>query len=81
MTQIIRSQDSMGSALRDARRRANLTQQDLGLKTGLRQATISRLEGGGGGTLDTVFKVTSALKVDLQLAPRTTGRPNLDELF
>ena len=81
MRLVIRSTRNLGSALREARRSIKLTQTDLGEKTGLRQATISSLENGAGGTLDSLFKVMTELKLELRLETRSTAQPDLDDLF
>lgn len=81
MHSVIRSARTLGTALREARRTTKLTQADLGEKTGLRQATISSLENGAGGTLDSLFKVMTELKLELRLDTRSTAQPDLDDLF
>jgi HTH-type transcriptional regulator/antitoxin HipB len=81
MRNIIRSAKTLGSSIREARRAAGLTQSDLGLKTALRQATISSLENGEGGTLESLFKVLTALKLEMRLEARSTSRSDLDEIF
>lgn len=81
MRTVIRSTKALGSALREARRAAGLTQLELGQKTSLRQATISSLENGEGGTLDSLFKVVTELKLDLRLEVRSASLADLDEIF
>lgn len=81
MRTVIRSAQTLGSALREARRAAGLTQLELGQKTGLRQATISSLENGEGGTLDSLFKVVTELKLEMRLETRSTSPADLDEIF
>lgn len=81
MSSIIRSSKSFGQALRRARRAAALTQAELGAQTKLRQATVSNLENGEGATLDTVFAVLTALKLDLTLGDRASDTPALDDIF
>jgi HTH-type transcriptional regulator/antitoxin HipB len=71
----------LGDALRRARRAAGLTQKELGIRTNLRQATISNLENGEGATLDTMFAVLTVLKLELQLAERSQATVALDDLF
>lgn len=77
----IRSAKMLGSAIREVRRATNLTQADLGQKTGLRQATISNLENGEGGTLESLFKILTELKMEIRLEIRATSQPDLDALF
>lgn len=81
MRSVIRSPEAIGGALREARRTSGLTQLELGRQTGLRQATISSLENGEGGTLESLFKLLTVLKLDLRIEPRTSDHPDLDELF
>jgi HTH-type transcriptional regulator/antitoxin HipB len=80
-TAVIRSSQALGTALRQARLNAGLTQKELGQRTNLRQATISALENGESATLDTVFAVMTFLKLELQLAERSRSLPALDDLF
>ncbi len=81
MTSLVRSPRSLGDALRRARREAGLTQAELGRRTNLRQATISGLENGEGATLDTLFAVLTALRLDVQLDTRSDRGPALEDLF
>ena len=81
MLSIIRSSQGLGAALRNARRAAGLTQKELGARTNLRQATISSLEKGEAGTLETLFTVLTYLKLELRLSERSQSAPALDEIF
>lgn len=81
MRSVIRSSQAIGSSLKEARRTAGLTQIELGRRTGLRQATISSLENGEGGTLESLFKLLTELKMDLRLEPRSTDLPDPDDIF
>lgn len=67
--------------MRNARQDAGLTQRELGARTNLRQATISALENGEGGTLDTVFAVLTYLKLELEIAERSQSTTALDDIF
>ena len=78
---VIRSPETLGTALRQARRATGLTQKELGARTNLRQATISSLEKGEGATLDTLFAVLTYLKLELQLTDRSHAAPALDDIF
>lgn len=81
MEPIIRTDKQLAAALRRYRRLTKLTQSELASTTGKRQATISNLEAGG-GTLDTLFAVLSALELELVLRPRgQTRSPPLGDLF
>lgn len=81
MRSVIRSTQAMGTALKEARRMAGVTQLELGRRTGLRQATISSLENGEGGTLESLFKLLTELKLDLRCKPRSSDIPDLNEIF
>ena len=78
---IVRNAKLLGAQIRRHRRLSGLSQTSLGELTGLRQATISSLENGSGGTLDTVFVVLSALKLDLSLLDRSVANDNLGDIF
>ncbi len=69
---IVRSEAQLAASLRRCRKRAAMTQTELGAATQLRQATISTLEGGKGGTLDSLFAVLTALNLELVVRPRET---------
>jgi len=72
----------LGAALRRYRKEQGLSQLDLSSRIHKRQATISNLEAGEGGTLDTLFSVLSALELELVLRPRTkTDASVFEELF
>lgn len=74
MDQIVRTTKQVGAALRRRRRALNLTQEALGAKTTLRQATISSLENGEPGTrLRTLFDVLSALNLEIVIRRRARG--------
>lgn len=81
MRSVIRSAQSLGQALRQARLVAGLTQKELGARTNLRQATISSLETGEGATLDTVFAVITHLKLELQMDERSQSPAALEDIF
>jgi HTH-type transcriptional regulator/antitoxin HipB len=81
MRTTIRSPKTLGASVREARRAAGFTQSELGLKTGLRQATISSLENGEGGRLESLFKVLTVLNLEVRLAVRSTSQPDLDDIF
>ncbi|MDE1917322.1 MAG: helix-turn-helix domain-containing protein [Sphingomonadales bacterium] len=81
MHSVIRSAQSLGLALRQARQAAGLTQKELGARTNLRQATISSLEAGEGATLDTVFAVITHLKLELHMDKRSFSPAPLEDIF
>ena len=77
-----RTPEQLGAALRRMRKKNGLTQGDLGALVNRRQATISTLEGGQGGTLETLLAVLSALDLEMVLRPRAKGASiNLGEIF
>jgi len=72
MENIARTPEQIAAIVRRERRRQGLTQQQLGAKIKLRQATISKLESGKAGVqLQTLLDVTRALKLELVIQPRT----------
>ena len=83
MEQIARTGAQMGAALRRRRKQVRLSQEQLGDKIKLRQATISRLEGGDAGTkLGTLLDVLAALDLELVIRPRSKARPaDIEEIF
>ena len=78
---VIRDAKTLGAQIRRHRRSASLSQSALGEIACLRQATISSLENGDGGTLDTVFAVFTALKLELELQSRTAASDDLGDMF
>jgi HTH-type transcriptional regulator/antitoxin HipB len=66
----------LGQLVRGYRRQRRLTQAQLALQAGLLPKTISTIEAGTGHVLLTnVMRCLSALEVDLDLASRTSVRP------
>ncbi len=57
--------------MRRYRKQAGATQSSLAERIDKRQATVSSLESAGGGTLETLFAVLSALDLELVIRPRT----------
>lgn len=83
MDVVLRDERQLGDALRRLRRQAGLTQEALGARAGLRQATISKLESGAEATrLSTLVAVLTALGQELVLRDRTAENPlSLEDLF
>ncbi len=82
MDQTSRTPQQLGAALRRYRKKRDLTQGDLGAKINKRQATISALESGEGGTLDTLLAVLAALDLELVVRPRVkSAASDLGEVF
>jgi HTH-type transcriptional regulator/antitoxin HipB len=72
MDQIARTAKQIGAIIRRERRKRNLTQDQLGAKIHLRQATISKLEAGEPATrLGTLLDVLPALDLEIVIRPRT----------
>ena len=83
MNQSARTAKQIGVIIRRARRKAGLTQTELGKKIGLRQATISKLEKGEPATqISTLLDALTALGLEVVIDER--GRApakDLEELF
>jgi HTH-type transcriptional regulator/antitoxin HipB len=63
--------ESLGAAIRDARKNKGLTQTAAGKPVGIDQTTVSKIEQGSAGTrLDTLFRLLAALDLELVLQPR-----------
>ena len=83
MNQIARTPKQVGEMLRRRWQSLKLTQEDMGKRVSLRQATISKLETGEPGTrLSTLFDVLTALDLEIVIRPRTKSSPNeIEENF
>jgi len=79
----IRDPQQLGAALQRERKRQGLTQIQLAEKAGLRQQTISAVEGGKPRSeLQVIFDIMAALGIEVTLSSRDgKNRPNLEELF
>jgi HTH-type transcriptional regulator/antitoxin HipB len=73
MDQVIRTPGQLGAVLRRYRKQGGSTQSSIAERINKRQATVSSLESAGGGNLDTLFAVLSALDLELVVRPRTKG--------
>ena len=82
MDQIARTPGQIGAAVRRRRKALELSQDALGEKISMRQATISNLEAGDrGAKLGTLLDAMSALGLELVIRPRTRGRTDeMDDL-
>ena len=78
MDQTARTAQQLGATLRRYRKKNGLTQGDLGALINKRQATLSNLESGDGGTLETLLAVLAAL--DLELVVRPRGKASATDL-
>jgi HTH-type transcriptional regulator/antitoxin HipB len=78
-----RSAAQIGAIIHRERRVRGLTQAQLGAKTGLRQATVSKLEKGEPATrLSTLFDVLATLSLELAVRSRSkTSKQDIGELF
>ncbi len=78
-----RTTKQLGMAIRRERRRQGLTQAELGRRIGMRQATISRLEGGEPAMqLQTLVEVLSALKLEIIVDQRgKTSFESIEHIF
>ncbi|MCY1649151.1 helix-turn-helix transcriptional regulator [Caulobacter sp. SL161] len=82
MDPVARTEIQLAAALRRHRKQAGLTQTDLAAAAQMRQATISGLETGAGGTLATLFAVLTALNLELVVRPRRSGGAHdLEDMF
>ena len=83
MNQTARTAKQLGSIIRRARRNAGLTQAGLGKQTGLRQATISKLEAGESATrLGTLLDALAALGLEMIIDRRgKKSKQDLENLF
>jgi HTH-type transcriptional regulator/antitoxin HipB len=82
LSNIVRTPDQFGAAIRRQRKLKSLPQAQLGEKTHLRQATISALESGAGGVqLKTLTDVLAALNLELVVRERTTHTRDIEDLF
>lgn len=57
-------EQELGTRLEQLRLSRNITQTDLARDAGISERTLRRLESGAGGTLDSLFRVLSALRLD-----------------
>jgi HTH-type transcriptional regulator/antitoxin HipB len=73
-TTLVQSPVSLGRALRDARRKRGLTQQQLANLAGVAQPTVSVVERGQNRTsLDTILRLLAALDLEIVLQSRQAG--------
>ena len=72
MSDLARSPEQIGHAIRRARKKRGMSQSELGAKAGLRQETISLIENGNpAAKLETILAVLSALDLELRVNDRT----------
>ena len=69
----ITSPKDLGRALKVQRKKLSLTQIEAGKKFNLTQKTVSNIENGRPGVqLETLFRLMSALNLEIHLEPRDT---------
>jgi HTH-type transcriptional regulator/antitoxin HipB len=83
MEQIARTPQQLGAAVRRKRKQMDLTQDELGTRIQLRQATISKLEAGEPATrIKTLLDALSALDLEIVIRPRTRTSPEaIEDIF
>lgn len=83
MTSLVRTPKQLGEAIRRYRQVAKLNQAQLATKAGLRQATVSEVEGGNGATrIETISKLLVALDLELTVVPRSKGfNQDIEDIF
>ncbi|MFA5516610.1 MAG: helix-turn-helix transcriptional regulator [Desulfuromonadales bacterium] len=75
MDQKIISTQHLGEALRAARKKKGMTQQQTARSVGLDQPSLSKIERGeSSARLDTLFRLLAALDLELLLQPRQQPR-------
>ena len=80
---VTRSEKQLGAVLRRVRKQHGFTQAGLGEKIHMRQATISKLEGGSPASrLHTLMASLAALDLELVVRPRRRyARDEIEVLF
>ena len=83
MENYARTPKQIGQALQRIRHRSHLTQGELGVRSGLWQETISKVESGVGGTkLETFCDILAALDLELMIIPRRKSTPSdIEDMF
>lgn len=77
MIQKVVSPESLGVVLRTIRKQKGFSQKDAGHAVGMGQHTISKIEKGNPGTgLGTLFRLLSALDLELVVQPRQKSSMN-----
>lgn len=71
MAVIARTPLQLGNSVRERRRKLGLSQEQLAVKAGLRQRTVSDIEKAGAMRLDTLLRALGALDLELVIRPRT----------
>lgn len=67
------SPEALAHALKNARKRQGLSQSETASQIGVKQATVSGFENHPAGSrIETLFKLLSALNLELQVSERDT---------
>lgn len=67
----------IGEAIKQAREKMNLTQEELGEKIGVKKAQISKIENGRNITFATILRIFKAMGVHANLDMGTLGKVSL----
>jgi HTH-type transcriptional regulator/antitoxin HipB len=82
MQQSARNLQQVGAVMRRFRRKAGLTQAELGARANLRQATVSGLERGEVGVnLQTLLDAMHVLGLEMLLRERQATTDRIEDLF
>lgn len=73
MEYVARTPQQLGQALKNCRQQRGLTQAAVGSKVGLKQSTVSVIEGhGSNSNIETLYKALSALGLELVLRDKAS---------
>lgn len=80
MDQLARTPKDIGHAIRRARKQQKLSQQELAIRSGIWQETISKIENGSSGArLETIFDLCAALDLEIVIAKRSQSNTDFLE--
>jgi len=82
MESIARTPLQLGNSIREARRKLGLSQEQLAAKVGVRQRTVSDIEGTGTARVDTLLRVLGVLDLELMVRTRTrSSAKDIEAIF
>ena len=83
MADLARTPKQIGTIIQRARKKRDWTQMQLAERAGLRQATISSIEGGEKpAKLDSILAVLTALDLEFRIGGRSKGQgQDIEDLF
>ncbi|SCM66710.1 transcriptional regulator, XRE family [Donghicola eburneus] len=83
MNDLARTPRQIGTVIQRARKQRGWTQTELAEQAGVRQATISMIEGGGKpAKLETILAILAALDLEFRIGARSKGHSSdIEELF